>query len=238
LIHDLCTSSRFLNSLASFHKRIAFVNTYSTDLSVPTETSAFIHKKSHHPHHFISEGFKKVDDIDPTFIVAKVKTEKTREFNPTIGNQPYNRKSGSNIDYYDDDIMVNMCENLDALGWTKIFIDTRSAIRLGVNLNFVSNITHQLQKFLADTSFPCTTLDLQKKLKDEEVVESRDLANILSSPFSPSNFILSVPMGHKTIGACNRNAQDEFMFRGGQTIATNMVETWVADIFSWKAEHR
>lgn len=51
----MATSPKFLEPLGKFRKRIAYANAYGTDFPVPTQTAAFLSKKSSYPHHFVEE---------------------------------------------------------------------------------------------------------------------------------------------------------------------------------------
>jgi len=53
LLRRMATAPYFLDPLAYFNQRIAFANAYSTDFAVPTETAAFLHRKSPSLHTFV-----------------------------------------------------------------------------------------------------------------------------------------------------------------------------------------
>jgi len=55
LMKSMATAPKFLEPLGKFRKRIAYANAYGTDFPVPTQTAAFLSKKSSYPHHFVEE---------------------------------------------------------------------------------------------------------------------------------------------------------------------------------------
>ena len=127
---------------------MAYANAFGTDFQVPTETAAFLHERSG-VGHFVeatrdgdgdasddnadANGGKRkhsgVDDSDgstPSFLVAIVKTdEQSQPQTPT-------RKADTNenVDFKEkpSDELLRMSQSLDALGWTKVFVDVRDRI--------------------------------------------------------------------------------------------------------------
>jgi len=165
IIHNMCTSEKYLSPLRNFRQRIAYANVYGTDFQVPTLTAAFLNEKSGVGHFVVgsrdlnsatgdgsieekkeedttSDGEvaavahkrelsehvedtttdeKKDKDAFPPFIVAVVRTEKqTQPQSPT--------KAHYIDDATADDELLQMSQSLDALGWTKVFIDVRDRI--------------------------------------------------------------------------------------------------------------
>jgi len=167
IIHNMCTSEKYLSPLRNFRQRIAYANVYGTDFQVPTLTAAFLNEKSGVGHFVVgsrdlnsSSGAttgdesieeKKEEDVSdgdevavgahkrelsehgedattdkkndtfPPFIVAVVRTEKqTQPQSPT--------KAHYIDDATADDELLQMSQSLDALGWTKVFIDVRDRI--------------------------------------------------------------------------------------------------------------
>ena len=164
IIHNMCTSEKYLTPLRNFRQRIAYANVYGTDFQVPTLTAAFLNEKSGVGHFVVGsrdlqsssngsedrgiEEKKEEEDTDgevqvathkrelsehredatddkkdafPPFIVAVVRTEKqTQPQSPT--------KAHYIDDATADDELLQMSQSLDALGWTKVFIDVRDRI--------------------------------------------------------------------------------------------------------------
>merc|ERR1719296_537806 len=138
VIRNMCLQNKYLTPLRSFRQRIAYANAYGTDFQVPTETAAFLHEKSGVGHFVVasrelpcagnmdgtgggSQDSKKEKEDNttsegeeglPQFIVAVVQTEQqTRSQSPQKSNE-----------------LLEMSQSLDALGWTKVFIDVRDQI--------------------------------------------------------------------------------------------------------------
>lgn len=116
---------RFLKPLMKFQKRVAYINSFNTDFQVHTTTAGFFSKRSTYPHVF-SVANNNVDDKHHPFVIAQSTTEqnefilqsKTPSFKQMDGLS-YKRKEEIKIQ---DLIMSN---KLDALGWTKVFVDSR-----------------------------------------------------------------------------------------------------------------
>jgi len=167
IIHNMCTSEKYLTPLRNFRQRIAYANVYGTDFQVPTLTAAFLNEKSGVGHFVVgsrdlnssngggdttgdesieekkeedttpSDGVQPVahkrelsehgEDTDeekdefPPFIVAVVRTEKQTQPQPPT-------KAHYIDDATADDELLQMSQSLDALGWTKVFIDVRDRI--------------------------------------------------------------------------------------------------------------
>jgi hypothetical protein len=63
LLYHMATQPYYLDALASFRKRVAYANAYSTDFMVPTETAAFLNSESHTPHSFLDTKEKQTQGV-------------------------------------------------------------------------------------------------------------------------------------------------------------------------------
>ena len=144
IIRNMCLQDKYLAPLRHFRRRIAYANAYGTDFQVPCLTAAFLHERSG-VGHFVEtsrdlppppvgapqgseegnpESSTEMGDSEeqsgvPSFIVATVRTETT-----TQPQSPTKARS----DASPSDDLLRMSQSLDALGWTKVFIDVRDRI--------------------------------------------------------------------------------------------------------------
>lgn len=133
IIRNMCLQEKYLGPLRNFQRRIAYANAYRTDFQVPTETAAFLNADSNVVHTVIAcrdvvnaddEGKRDREDKHvPPFVVAVVMTEQ----------QPFHPDKTESISVEEltpKEELLQMSQSLDALGWTKVFIDVRSRIPL------------------------------------------------------------------------------------------------------------
>lgn len=99
MVHDMATSEAYLAPLRQFKQRVAVANAFHTDVVVPPASAAFLSLESTYPHTVIRDNRK--EDIS-----AYLMTVKTRAQHDAFG----------------------VTQSLDALGWTKIFLDLRDAM--------------------------------------------------------------------------------------------------------------
>eukprot|EP00956_Cyclotella_meneghiniana_P016165 scaffold25398_cov65-Cyclotella_meneghiniana.AAC.1 len=140
IIRNMCLQEKYLGPLRNFRRRIAYANAYGTDFQVPTQTAAFLNAQSEVEHTVIA--CRDVDEVSgsgnedgkhqreddsnnarlPPFIVAVLSTEQQtthliqqiKSSNPTTPDA--------------EEELLKMSQSLDALGWTKVFIDVRNRI--------------------------------------------------------------------------------------------------------------
>ena len=99
VIREMGTSDRYLDPLRLFHKRIALANAYRTDFLVPTTTAAFLSRSSNYTHNTLDRTEK-----HESFVLSL----------ETVSSQSFDRQD------------ISQC--LDAMVWTKMFLDVRDAI--------------------------------------------------------------------------------------------------------------
>eukprot|EP00571_Detonula_confervacea_P013231 CAMPEP_0172297290 /NCGR_PEP_ID=MMETSP1058-20130122/371_1 /TAXON_ID=83371 /ORGANISM="Detonula confervacea, Strain CCMP 353" /LENGTH=606 /DNA_ID=CAMNT_0013006423 /DNA_START=270 /DNA_END=2090 /DNA_ORIENTATION=- len=134
IIHNMCVQDKYLTPLRNFRQRIAYANAYGTDFQVPTLTAAFLNEKSGVGHFVVASrqassaegkagGNEETGEEQeglPPFIVAVLRTEKQ--------SQPQSPTKSNSRGVTPSDELLRMSQSLDALGWTKIFIDVRDRI--------------------------------------------------------------------------------------------------------------
>jgi hypothetical protein len=118
LVKQMATTPYYLNALAIFNTRIAFANAYSTDFAVPTETAAFLHRKSPSIHTFVDDALvsgdrahaldqDKLDDVkfytNTPLIVAALRTKGTYQVTAVSRRKKGTRTSSGTISESDDD---------------------------------------------------------------------------------------------------------------------------------------
>ncbi len=124
LIYKMAVDDSFVQPLMAFRKRIAYINAFGSDFQVPTSTAAFLDEQSTYPHYVIDvnhedDSFSEPEDHPSTFVIAVTKTETDYDI-LCAKNEWYQGKSPHLI----------MSNRLDAMGWYKVFIDTRDRIPL------------------------------------------------------------------------------------------------------------
>ena len=154
VMKTMATSPEFLDPLRKFRKRVAFANAYATDFPVPASTAAFLSEDSTYPHHFSDKiatenpkadtDWKKIDkDNESGCIIATLHTHQEE-------SSPQNLHAPSGTEVVDD--LVQMSNSLDSLGWTKVFIDIRKEIPLGVSVSIPKSLRNGIGKSLLTSS--------------------------------------------------------------------------------------
>ena len=148
LIYRMATEPAFLGPLASFQRRIAYANAFGTDFQVPTNTAAFLSELSTYPHRFCNASER--EGLD--FIASVLYTDRAEELDGgseggggrgggwAALDPPPPSPPGSPAPARDADAgmpsgeqqreILAMSQNLDRLGWTKVFVDSRDGIPL------------------------------------------------------------------------------------------------------------
>lgn len=234
LMKTMATSPEFIEPLGSFRKRIAYANAYGTDFPVPAETAAFLNDQSTYPHHFSMEEQENGDDscvvVDESGLVIA-----------TLHTEPGHASSCLNEEHQDE--LVQMSTALDALGWTKRFVDIRKEVpRIAIPRSFSEGIrkrTSLLSKSTGDL-LPLgdsSEEDLPESLHDlkqKKVVESRDVAKSVKLDANDPYHRLHLPVGHNMIVAFSRSRISTFMNKGGRPVVDALAKELVEGIFSWK----
>lgn len=109
-VQEMATSDTYLAPLSKFRTRLAVANAFNTDFAVPVSTAGFLSPNSSYPHHVVTEEKTMQRDAN----------HQHRSHLLTVVTKP-----GDHDGEDDDD---DMTRRLDALGWTKIFLDLRSVM--------------------------------------------------------------------------------------------------------------
>lgn len=107
-VQEMATSDTYLAPLSKFRTRLAVANAFNTDFAVPVSTAGFLSPNSSYPHHVVTEDKTMQRDANHQHCAHLL----------TVITKPGDHDG-------DDD---NMTQRLDALGWTKIFLDLRSVM--------------------------------------------------------------------------------------------------------------
>lgn len=212
----MATSDKYLKPLGSFRKRIAYANAFQTDFPVPTETAAFLHSSSRHPHHLI-------DDMGDEYVTKKEYSDLIIASFHTVKQQDFASES-KEMEFEEKDEFVVMSTSLDSLGWKKVFVDMRTEIRVGINLSRVED------RIKRNRDINKSNLD---SLREKGIIESRDLASTFTSI---QEFGFNLPIGHNMICAHSRNRFHTLVNRGGRPVMDKLAKEMIEDIVLWNKE--
>lgn len=121
-IERMTVDAPFVTALRRFRRRIAYANAHYTDFQVPSATAAFVVPDLDSPH-------VRLKSSPPDFVAIAVETPATNEV-PHSANEPASDESAMSSS--------DMARRLDALGWTKIFVDLRPHL-VSIPLPFASD---------------------------------------------------------------------------------------------------
>ncbi len=127
LLFQMATNYKeFLQPLAMFQKRVAYVNVFKSDFQVHTSTAGFFSDKSTYPH-LLKENYiqDKPEEGGPSFVVATCTTERNNNILQAKTPSCHGSNCGSSYKSKISTLDLIMSNKLDALGWTKVFIDSR-----------------------------------------------------------------------------------------------------------------
>jgi hypothetical protein len=118
IIFQMATDyEKFLQPLSKFKKRVTYVNVFKTDFMVHTSTAGFLSSESTYPH-----SIQKEQEGEESFIVATSVTEENKHILQSK-TPSYDRETNSKKRFATMNLI--MSNSLDALGWTKVFVDSR-----------------------------------------------------------------------------------------------------------------
>jgi len=222
LIYDMSTNyEQFLLPLSKFQKRIAYANAFRTDFQVPTNTAAFLSEKSTYPHHPIDPSLFGKDDgemkngEENSFIVAMLTTEKNDDILKVKDDLKEKVKRSNSI--------RTMSNKIDALGWTKVFIDVRDKIPargLSLPSKYVSNTRQRWRNFLQDKRSTSESYD-------DILVTSQDLARLMNGSET-----VNIPIGHQVMVANSKSETYSKMTANGKPVMDKLANDLVHDIFN------
>jgi len=263
VIRNMCLQNKYLTPLRSFRQRIAYANAYGTDFQVPTETAAFLHEKSGVGHFVVasrelpcagnmdgtgggSQDSKKEKEDNttsegeeglPQFIVAVVQTEQqTRSQSPQKSNE-----------------LLEMSQSLDALGWTKVFIDVRDQIPVPglAKPSWLRPPCSSLDDLIRDRSalsFASLQSAMDANVESAESNEgTRDAALpklgtnkcILTSQeltqSTHSGDSINFPLGHTVMVANSKNEKYSQLNSQGRPVMDKLAEDMVRDVLDFES---
>ena len=247
----MSTKETFLIPLGLFRNRVAYSNAYHTDFMVSNQSGAFLHHENEYPHDMIEKAFTESDkvkdncklnykqlqmgDLDccinnstSNFYVTSVTTEK--KLNTNIHQNASVLKGEESRDEEND--RLQMCQCLDSLGWTKVFIDMRQNIPLGVNIQWLP----WLRIFFVNAELTKTTLlDLQNKHEEKGSVTSKDVCMALSFPHDDH---YKFPVGHWIALLVTQSRIASYITKSGRPFINMVSHNMMRDIVEWKKKPR
>jgi hypothetical protein len=222
LIYKMSVEDNFLQPLLAFKKRIAYINAFGSDFQVPTSTAAFLDEDSTYPHHVLELETKDIKDADDnaSFIATIVKTE--TDHGIINANEDWFKNKSSNL---------AMSNKLDALGWRKVFIDTRDKIplpSLKIGNLFKKKKTNRevwddfVQSKKKDEG---TQEETDDKTRVIATVESKDMYRLLTV-----NDRFQVPAGHSVLVANSKNGAYEQFSSQGRPVMDRMARDMIREL--------
>lgn len=194
VIQRLCMDQEFLRPLARFAKRIAYATAFSTDAAVPTSTAAFLSGSSTVLH------IMDQNSLASPRLTVDIKEDSRLHVNsifPTVRFQTKRSfKESSVIDIVtrvptDDTLLFS--QQLDSLGWTKVFIDVRSHIaalwKRGHRTKDWDRILQQSKYTSAELNYIMSTFDWN-----------------------------TLPFGHSFLVASCKNSMYRWFYHGGRPL--------------------
>ena len=169
IVYKMATEDRFLNPLLAFRRRISYINAFAADFQVPTKTAGMLSLYSNSPHHLMSSKYNHWNSETIGFDVFAFETK--RRNRPDRGTQSSGTRSRKN------DEALTMSISLDSLGWTKVFVDSRT----GMPGPSVRCVCRHPRKDLMDDAI---AEKKKKKENDDDnsiVFESRELCKLLKT---------------------------------------------------------
>ncbi len=236
VVRNMCLDDEFLVPLRNFRQRIAYANAYGTDFQVPCQTAAFLNDNSGVGHFLIGarclgtddgrddnaeEGAerKRLSDLQvgtgeegavPPFVVAVLRTDKQSQ------TQSPRNLSGQNAA---SDDLLQMSQSLDALGWTKVFVDMRDSIPVpGLRKpswmcpNSLDDLIKQREGVDGDSEGEGSDEIKDKSLRKNtsRMLTSQDLSRSTAAGDS-----INIPLGHTVMVANSKSeAYKQMNFQG------------------------
>jgi len=262
VIRNMCLRDEFLVPLRNFRQRIAYANAYGTDFQVPCQTAAFLNDNSGVGHFLVGarclvdaggglngkvgggaerkRGSDEEGDAKaavPPFVVAVLRTEQQ--------SQPQSpaRKSSSGQNSASDDLL-QMSQSLDALGWTKVFVDMRDSIPVpGLRKpswmcpNSLDDLIKQREK-VPDSAEEGIAEDANNKSRNvkakqsgantNRVLTSQDLSRSTAAADS-----INIPLGHTVMVANSKSEAYKQMNFQGRPVMDKLAHDIVDDVLTF-----
>ena len=209
----MATSPKFLKPLGLFHKRVAYSNTFHTDFMVSTSNGSFLHPYSQFPHEII-HNVDELMNIWKGFVVATVLTKKTNVSMTNIKNQKVSF----------DMLPMSIC--LDSLGWTKIFLDTRTVSPSTIHFSWKKRKPNEIVAEVYNNLISCSYTSNGK-----HIVPSRMLQKVLA--WQQKSLYSFFPFGHLISGSLSANLIVSSITSGGRPLAHIIAEKFLEDVSSF-----
>ena len=215
LIYAMATKEDYLFPLAKFRRRISFVNAFGTDAQVPTATAGMISPFSDSPHCLIEDDMSdrwQIGDIE-----ALVFQTKSREGPRNL--QSSGTRSGKN------DETLTMCESLDALGWTKVFVDCRKGMK-GCSVRCICRRPRrEMVSSYISKSRRNVLQDSEGESSSDIIFSSSDLCNLMES----SEHLHCLPTGHFVLVAWSKTNAGKKMSEKGRPFVQEAARMLISD---------
>lgn len=252
IIRSMCLQEKYLAPLRNFRRRIAYANAYRTDFQVPTETAAFLNPDSDVVHTVVACRDVKVEegkhDRDeshvPPFVVAVVSTEQQSI------NTLQQLESAEAATPKEE--LLKMSKSLDALGWTKVFIDVRNRIPLpGIPkpswrlLPFPSMFGAKLPEpdtplddlihsrgYKKDGSSSSEEVEASKSAEKDAVVPTVTSSELIQS--TNAGETVHFPMGHTVMVANSKSDTYTKLNYQGRPVMDKLAEDMLRDVLEFK----
>lgn len=222
LIERMSIENCFMKPLSLFKKRIAYANAYGTDFQVPTNTAAFLSNTAS-IHNIIQNDDDNSSNVDVSETSEILLTVETPKHTEGYDNKNYNNNNNNNEEARDI-IADRMALRLDALGWTKVFVDLRSTLLeipmlMGIGGNDASTFTPKNKKSATNSSsiHNCYTASELRSLFGNKLVNQNKFP---------------IPFGHTMMIANSKSAFYAKLNAGGRPLVDKMTSKLYDDIFS------
>jgi hypothetical protein len=197
-VPDMCTLPQFLQPLGKFRQRIAVANAYGTDFLVPVSTAAFLSKSSQVPHHV----------VESSSTMLSLRYEVLQVTTPSVSNHHHqdSTTTAASHDTNHGHDKADLGASLDALGWTKIFVDIRHVLPnyLHLNVPLISNSNDNKSE--------------QAYYSSQQLLDLLDRKGTL------------LPLGHPIMMANSRTSWYSWMTSNGRPIMDDLAKRLVSDI--------
>ena len=129
-----------------------------------------------------------------------------------------------------EDILLEMSQALDAIGWRKVFVDVTEEMPLRIPVLHASRSI--LRGAFGATNTNIGTADITLRRGEIGVWESRHIAQALALP----DKVMSFPIGHNMMVAFSRTPFSSFLYKGGRPIVDQLAREFIDEIFKWRLD--
>lgn len=215
LIYAMATKDEYLRPLAKFRRRTSFINAFGTDAQVPTATAGMINKFSDSPHCLV-EG-----DMSDRWNIGDIEA---LVFQTKACDRPKHLQSSGTPSGKNDEALT-MSKSLDALGWTKVFVDCRKGMK-GCSVRCLCRrprremVTSYISKSRRNIM-----QDNERGGSSDIIFLSSDLCNLLES----SEHLHCLPTGHFVLVAWSKTNAGKQMSEKGRPFVQEAARMLIGD---------